>query len=63
MSVNRDNLTRVGALQCLVLDAGLTEQKAEDLMNEAYDHPGDWRQAGKVRLRKDAGKERFSVRA
>lgn len=62
MSVNRDNLTRTGTLLCLVLDAGLTEQQAENLLAEAYEHPGDWRQHAKVKLRKEPQKERFSVR-
>lgn len=60
--VNRDHLDRARALLVLVLDLKMSELGAESLVAETYQHPGEWRRFGNIKVRKEVLEERFSVR-
>lgn len=60
--VNRNELNRAQVLLCLVLDLKMSENGAESLVAETYEYPGEWRQFGNIKVRKDVQADRFSVR-
>jgi len=61
MSVNRE-VNRAGALLVLVTDLKMSQLGAESLVAEADERPGEWRQFGKIKIRKVPQKDRFEVR-
>lgn len=60
MNVNRE-VNRAGALLVLVLDLKMSWRDAEKLLAEADGHPGNWRQSGKIKIRKKPQENRFEV--
>jgi hypothetical protein len=60
MSVSRE-VDKLTALLILVFDLKMSEDGAESLLAEAAEHPGDWRRADVIKVRKNAD-GKFSVR-
>lgn len=59
---NRDGLNRAQVLLYLTLDLKLSQRRAENLVAEADQYPGQWRPAGKIEVRREVKAERFDVR-
>ncbi len=59
---NRDGLNRAQVLLYLTLDLKLPQHRAENLVAEADQYPGQWHPAGNIEIRREVKADRFDVR-